>query len=515
METQSIVCNNKTVCEFYKKHTNLDFDTMNELFVSIMENLMQDMNSSLNSNIATQLLSQMQTLHSQMNFVTENVMKIQTDTILNFTSKFSEFKKEYIEDVKMVLANSSNITIDRIVPLIKDYNSSLMDKTQIVLNDIVPKNNEALSSKLHDIMRTFHSSISEETNQLLKTTITQQSLTDFVSSFDSKFLNAQTSSQQLLNSIITSSEQRLDTRINDIKKSTEKDIQDIKTISSSNQSIQSTLQSSVSELLKKMENSSIKGKCSENILFNILQSLYPTGQIDSVGEQKETGDIILTRKNKPTILIENKNWNKNVVQDEVKKFIRDIETQNCCGLFLSQNCGIANKENFEININNGNVLLYMHETNNDAEKIKIAIDIIDNFKIKLDEITIDNGNELSIDKEVLDEINKEYQLFIVQKTAQIKSIKDFSQKMLKQIDEIQFPSLEKYLSSRFAFSCGKFICENCEYIAKNQPALSAHKRSCKGYPIVSINTSIVPEMIIQSPPILENKVAKSKKTIIK
>ena len=95
-----------------------------------------------------------------------------------------------------------------------------------------------------------------------------------------------------------------------------------------------------------MEISSCKGKVSENIVFNILQNLYPSGQIDSVGTQKETGDIILRRLNKPTILIENKNWERNVVQEEVKKFIHDIEQQNCCGLFLSQNCGVATKENF-------------------------------------------------------------------------------------------------------------------------------------------------------------------------
>ena len=64
-----------------------------------------------------------------------------------------------------------------------------------------------------------------------------------------------------------------------------------------------------------MEVSSVKVQCSENILFNILHSLYSCAQIDSVGDQKESGDIILTRKNKPTILIENKNWNKNVIQE--------------------------------------------------------------------------------------------------------------------------------------------------------------------------------------------------------
>ena len=328
-------------------------------------------------------------------------------------------------------------------------------------------------------MKVFHTSISEDTNKLLKSTMNQKSYDEFLSNLDGKFSNIISNSQTVMNSLITSSEKRLDTRISEIKTSTEKHIFDIKEISSSNQTSQFSLQHNVNELLKKMEVSSVKGQCSENILFNILHSLYSCAQIDSVGDQKESGDIILTRKNKPTILIENKNWNKNVIQEEVKKFIRDVETQKCCGIFLSQNHGIANKENFEINIHDGNVLLYIHEVNNDAEKIRIAIDIVDNFKMKLDEIATNNDG-YNIDKETMDDINKEYQLFATQKLAQIKTVKDFSQKMIKQIDEIQFPVLESYLSSRYAFSSSKYVCEHCEYVAKNQSAMSAHKRGCKG-----------------------------------
>uniref|UniRef100_A0A6C0EQ97 Restriction endonuclease type IV Mrr domain-containing protein n=1 Tax=viral metagenome TaxID=1070528 RepID=A0A6C0EQ97_9ZZZZ len=498
METVSLICKKKEVLDFYKNHPNLDFETMNLIFVTIMQNLMQDMNSSLNSNIATQLLNQIQGLQNQMNFVSENVVKLQSDTIMNFSAKFSEFKREYIDDVKMVLTNN---TVDKIAPLIKDHNSILLDKTQLMLNDVVPKNNEQLTKQLQEILKVFHSSISDETNQLLKSTINQQTLTDFINTLDNKFLSAQSNSQQILNSIITSSEHRLDSRINEIKTSTEQHIQDIKHLSNTSQTSQSLLQNNVSELLKKMEISSVKGKCSENVLFNILQSLYSTAQIEIVGDQKETGDIMLMRKNKPTILIENKNWNKNVIQEEVKKFIRDVETQNCCGLFLSQNFGVANKENFEININNGNVLLYVHEVNNDAEKIKIAIDIIDNFKIKLDEVIVTNGDGYNIDKEVLDEINKEYQLFATHKLLQIKTVKDFSSKMVKQLEDLQLPSLEHFLSTKYAFSSSKYICEFCEYVAKNQSAMSAHKRGCKGKTNIcgdSDNVSPISETIQQT-----------------
>lgn len=509
VQPRSLVCKDKKVLTFYEEHPNVDFESMNIIFVDIMNSLSQDMTAALSNNMASQLLNHIKSLQSQVATCTESVNKNHADTVHQLSSKFADLKREYLDDVRLII--SSN-TADKVAPLIKEYNSIMLDKTFIMINDLIPKNNDNLTKNIQDTMKSFHTSI---THALMKQTMNQTSLEEFLQNIDTKLSNASHHSQQLIHNSIASTEQRLDARIHEIKTSTEKNITDIKDISTSNQTSQLSLHSNVAELLKKMEISSVKGKCSENILFNILQSLYSTAQIDVVGDQKETGDIILTRKNKPTILIENKNWNKNVIQDEVKKFIRDVETQNCCGLFLSQNFGVANKDNFEINVHDGNILLYVHEVNNDAEKIKTAIDIIDNFKTKLDEVNNIHGNGYNIDKEILDDINKEYQLFATQKMIQIKTIRDFSNKMIKQVEEIQLPSLDQYLSSRYAFSSGKYICEVCEYVAKNQSAMSAHKRGCKNKsgipepPILSLEFA-VPDLV--HPPATAKKEAAPKKT---
>jgi len=510
MENFSLTCNNKKVWDFYQEHKNIDFESMNIIFVDIMLNLSQDMNSSLSNNIAAQLLNNVKSLQSQVNSVSDSLNKLQAETINTFGNKFNEFKKEYFEDVKMILSTN---TSDKIAPLVKEYNSILLDKIFIMVNDVIPKNNENLNKQIQENIKVLHNSMNEDTNKLVNSTINKKSLDEFINILDNKISNTISNSQQMINTIVSSSEKRLDTTINQMKTSTEKHILDIKDISSSNQTTQVMLQNNVGELLKKMEVSSCKGKMSENVLFNILQSLYSTAQIDIVGDQKETGDIMLTRKNKPTILIENKNWSRNVIQDEVKKFIRDVEIQGCCGLFLSQNYGIANKENFEININDGNVLLYVHEVRNDAEKIRIAIDMIDNFKYKLDEIIINNGNSYTIDKEVLDEINKEYQYFVSQKLLQIKTVKDFGQKMIKQIEENDFPSLEKFLSTRYAFSSSKYVCEFCDFVGKNQSAMSAHKRGCKSK--LNIVTMDDTPPVIAQPIIVSTEKDLSAKKIIK
>ncbi len=54
--------------------------------------------------------------------------------------------------------------------------------------------------------------------------------------------------------------------------------------------------------------------------------------------------------------------------------------------------------------------------------------------------------------------------------------------MLKQLEELKIPTLEDYLSSRYATSTSKFLCEHCGFVAKNKAALAAHKRRCKSKP---------------------------------
>jgi hypothetical protein len=508
MTQYAITIDNQQIWKFFKEeHPSLNIETSVLMFIDIMNKLSQDVNSSLNNTLAQQLVESMKQLQSQVSVVSDNVSRIQSDTLTNFSLKLSEFKKDYIEDVKMILSNNVS---EKIAPLLREQNTIMLDKTHILMNDIIPKNNESLSKQIGDSIKILHSSISEDTNRFLSSSINQKTLEDFITGIDSKFANTLLTSQ----TFYTSSEQRLDQSLREIQKSTDSNFNSIKEISTNNQQIAASLNTNVSDMLKKMENTSTKGKVSENIVYNILQTLYPVSQIDYVGTTKETGDIILIRNNRPKILIENKNWEKNVVQEEVKKFIHDVETQKCCGLFIAQNFGIANKEQFQIDIHDGNVLVYIHTVHNDAEKIKVAIDIIDHFKSKLDDLAT-HADIDTISKEVLDSINQEYQMYCAQKLNILKTIKDFNNKILKQVEDIVIPSLDNYLSMRYASSSSKYVCEYCEYIGKNQQAMSAHQRGCsvkKNMIVKPEGEIIVLEPIIVQIPLEKTKETKTKKT---
>jgi hypothetical protein len=82
--------------------------------------------------------------------------------------------------------------------------------------------------------------------------------------------------------------------------------------------------------------------------------------------------------------------------------------------------------------------------------------------------------------------------------------------MVKQIEDTQLTVLDKFLCTKYAFSSSKYVCEYCEFIAKNQQAMSAHKRGCKLKNTALTDTEVITEsnIIIEIP---ENKKSKTKK----
>ena len=441
--SMSLQTNNKIVVEFYKKNKHISFEEVNVFMVDMLEKMMQ---SGHSPNMMNEMNKTLLCLQTKMETMTHDISKIQTDTQNNLILKMMEMKDHYIEQLKSALTNNVS---EKIQPILKEHTGTFMDKTKLLLNELIPKNQEHMKTELNESLQRFETSI-------MKEQYNPHELSTFIQNLETKFNQSVVETNEKL----MRSEHKLESGFKEIRELT------------------TTNQQNMSLILNKMENSSSKGKLSENVLNSILQNLYPTAEIDSVGTQKETGDVMLNRRDKQTILIENKNWDRNVVQTEVEKFMRDCETQKCSGMFLSQNCGICNKDNFEIDIHDGNVLLYIHNVNYDKEIIKVGIDIIDHFKMNLDKIN-DTVDVNTIKKDVLDSIHREYNNYRIQKDTLQKMIKDTQGKLLKQVDEFRMPDLEKYLSMYYSFSGGKFTCQYCGFISEKKAGLSAHERGCK------------------------------------
>jgi len=215
-------------------------------------------------------------------------------------------------------------------------------------------------------------------------------------------------------------------------------------------------------------------------ISKVLIQMFSTGEIHQQKQYENQQVYLLKRYSKPPILFESIHSDENISSESVQTFNKRIEQHNCGGILLSQNSGISTKHNYQIDYNHGNVIVYIHNTSYCPEKIKSAIQLIDHLSLKLKELN-QNTSESSIPKAVLDDINKEYHLFISQKEALINVYKDCQKKVLSQIDEIRFPCLDKYLSTKYTAQPTKqgFKCDMCKaFNANNLKALAAHKRGC-------------------------------------
>ena len=177
-------------------------------------------------------------------------------------------------------------------------------------------------------------------------------------------------------------------------------------------------------------------------------------------------------------MFENKNYERNVNLDEIKKFIRDVTENKCSGVMISQNSGIVAKPDFFIEIHDGNVLIYLHQVNYSKDKIKTAVDIIDNLSEKLLSISKFEGeNGIAIKKEVLDRINDQFQLFKIQKEMLINTSKDIQKRLITQIEEMSLPDLKIFLDDKYAsIQNQQFICSVCNQAFLNKKALASHKK---------------------------------------
>lgn len=102
----ALTINNEKLWKFYKSHPSLDFEKTNLLFMDVLEKFLQDANSSMTTSITSQLIDQIKNLQTQINVMSENHSRTQNETALNFNYKLSEFKKDYIDEVKVILTNN-------------------------------------------------------------------------------------------------------------------------------------------------------------------------------------------------------------------------------------------------------------------------------------------------------------------------------------------------------------------------------------------------------------------------
>ena len=145
--------------------------------------------------------------------------------------------------------------------------------------------------------------------------------------------------------------------------------------------------------LSRQQNSSLKGKDGEGYVLGRLNMLFPTADIEDTHTIPHRGDFIV-RDTDMTMMIEAKNYSRNVQKAEIDKFYNDINnpanSDVQCALFVSLNTGICNREDFQFEIVDNKPVLFIHNLMSNFDSIPLASRF---FKMVLDAKNVDFKNK--------------------------------------------------------------------------------------------------------------------------
>ena len=299
--------NNKRIYDYYKANTNVNIETMNLILLDFMEQLGNDMTKVLSNSVFGEILSNVKDIKQQVNSF--------NDTI---GAKMQEHNKSFMETTKLIISASSNENTDKITQLLNRNTDSFIER----INFSIPKTHDENNKKIQENLLAFQKTINEDIKSYLSKNNSETSLKEFIGCLDAKI----TTMQQPIYTFISSNQEQINTKLTSLRDD-----------SLSHKSANEKVMSDLNEFLTKYKTSSqFKGQCSENMLGNVLNKMYPTAEVLNTTALKASGDFLLKREAKQTILIENKNYEINVNLDEIKKFLRDVNDQKMHGIMMSQ-----------------------------------------------------------------------------------------------------------------------------------------------------------------------------------
>lgn len=473
MESE-ILIKDKTIIAFYNDNPNLNIVDMNLIFIDILKKLSTNLNETLTNTINHKILSTLSEL-------SKDIFNFKQDV----STKLHDTKKEYIDNIKLILDNSTMSANDKIQNILEKNNETIVNKTTSIINDVIPKNNEKVFTLIDNSIKSLHESINHDTHLLIENiNKDDKSITEFVNNIDNKFNTMITNLQQPIFSFIQSSEER-----------TNNNVQQIRDKIITQQLAQETLNNGMQEFLNKYKhNSSSKGNVSESQLYSILQAIFPCDEIIDCSTETASCDYRVNRLNntRPTILFENKDYSRSVTTEEIKKFERDLNLKKQHGIFISQKSNITFKEPFQIDIINNIIHIYIPNAEYNIDKIKIAVEIIDSLSSKISNLNQTQNETININKDDIDELIEAFNDFNTQKLSLIETIKSNNKLILDKIETMQLNVIKKILNKNGFFHTDEdFRCKHCTtFIGKNKASLGAHVRNCKANPINKSNTTV-------------------------
>ena len=456
-----LVVNDERVLNFYKTHSFIDFETANVLLVEMLERILQKNNDNrddillsyikkidsnfglLNNNISDVREDVKQSSQSIVNLQT-TLSSIPTNLTDNLSSKLAAFRENQVRELERLLESNNHNSVEHIDKKLK---TELLDNIRSLFD-----NN--MNSKIDKSLTQFEKTLRSDFKSYLKEIEKGDSPQSIIDSFNSNLQIKCDSLQQFI--------QRCHEQID-------------KTTNSHTETL-----NLVQTHFDRQKNSTFKGKDSEIKVEDGLNYTFPDCQITNTSGTAKAGDFLIERSGKQSIMIENKDYKANVPKDEIEKFIRDVEEQNVNGIMISQKSGISRKKNFQIDIHNGKIIVFIHHLDYNFDNIRLAVEVIDHLSNSLKDYGQDSV-DIKLPLDIIKKINEEYLNFISQKTNLLDNLKKYNKTMTSLINEMQFPELSNILSQHFTSTEQTlYKCEYCNSrVFKSKKALTKHIQACK------------------------------------
>jgi hypothetical protein len=440
---------NQRIYEYYKKNPSVDFESMNLVLLDFMEKISTDMSKVLQNTLQGQLFQEVKEIKTQLSSFQDV-----------FYGKVHETNRSFLETMKLLLAMNSKDHQEQMSTLLQKNSESFVDK----IGSLLPKSQEETHKKIQEQLSLLQKTIQCDFQQFMLQSKPESNLSEFILSFDSKL----SSLQQPIFQLLQNNQEQVTTKLSTVR-------DDLLVHKTTNEK----LYQEMSEFLHKYKASSqFKGQYSEHMLETILTDMYPTAHIENTTAMTACGDFMIHREGMPDVMIENKNYERNVDLDEIKKFVRDVSNKECSGIMMSQLSGIVSKPNFFIEVHNGKVLVYLHRVYFSKEQIKMAMDVIDHLSSRLVAIVSEEEEHgINLRKDIMDKINAEVQQFIKQKEMLTATVKEYSKKMLSQLEDLQFPELIKLMNDKYAsVQRVQYPCEVCGQLFDTKKGLGHHRK---------------------------------------
>ena len=150
---KSITITNEQVLSFYKENPSIDITSINLVFIDILKQLSTNLSQTIGNTVSSQILNIVSDIKT-------DIQKLDT----TMTLRLHDVKKDYMEDIKLLLSSSEHTSQDKINHNLDKSMENLVAK----ISEIIPKSQDHTYKQIEQCIKSHCDTISQTTSKILQ-----------------------------------------------------------------------------------------------------------------------------------------------------------------------------------------------------------------------------------------------------------------------------------------------------------------------------------------------------------